>query len=63
MRTAQWAGEMEVAEEHRGRLLEILDSRRTRFNNYQLRIFIPDRVQMILAEELRHSLSETWSDQ
>lgn len=58
MRTAQWSNKEDVAAEHRRRLYELLDPRNTEFNNYQLRIFVPDKVQMLLAEELRRSLTE-----
>lgn len=57
MRTAQWSGEEDIAKEHRRRLIELLDPNKTRFNNLQLRIFVPDKIQVMLAEELLRTLN------
>jgi tetratricopeptide (TPR) repeat protein len=58
MRATQWSDKKDLSDEHKRQLYELLDPRRTVFNSYQLRIFVPDKVRLMLAEELRGSLTE-----
>jgi len=58
MQAAQWSGKKDLAEEYKKQLYELLDPRKTIFNSYQLRIFVPDKVRTMLAEELRGSIAE-----
>jgi len=58
MRSAQWSGKEDFAQEYKRQLYELLDPNNTVFNNYQLRIFVPDKSRMMLAEELRAGLAE-----
>lgn len=58
MRSAQWSGKEEFTQEYKRLLYELLDPNNTIFNNFQLRIFIPDKSRMMLAEEIRADLEE-----
>lgn len=58
MRAAQLSNEKEAANEFKKQLYDLLDPRKTVFNGYQLRVFVPDEARMILAEELRGSLNK-----
>ena len=58
MRAAQWSGKTDLAEEYKRQLGELLDPRKTIFSGYQLRVFVPDKVRAMLAEELHASLME-----